>query len=146
MSNLDHPTRPLCVIGESDPFLARLLQRFAEKSGFSIKLAQTGEDVLDLAQRNKTALIILEPELPGKVRGWDAARQLSKSSPRSRIPVIICSWMKKTEAQGLVGQISAYLQKPDLRYEDFSEALKTAVKPIRKKRSRTAPTLKVSSV
>ncbi len=130
MPKLDQTNVRLCVIGESDPFLARLLQRFAEKSGMQIQLAQTGEDVLELAQRNKPDLIILDPELPGKVRGWEAAQALRASNQSSRTSVIICSWLKKTEALALVEQMSAYLQKPDLRYEDFTEALKaTGVKP-----------------
>lgn len=113
----------LCVIAESDPFLARLLQRFAEKSGLRFQLARTGDDVLELAQRRPT-LIVLDPELPGKVRGWEVAQSLRSGSQTSNIPVIICSWLKKPDVLMLVGQISAYMQKPDLSYEDFAEALK----------------------
>jgi len=147
MPNPDPTKNQLCIIGESDPFLSRLLQRFVEKSGLTIQLAQTGEDVLALAQQNKPTVIILEPELPGKVRGWEAARSLDTNSPSHRPPLIICSWMKKTEVQALVGQMSAYLQKPDLRYEDFVEALETALKPRanRRKHSGPAPARKVTS-
>jgi DNA-binding response OmpR family regulator len=147
MPKSDPTKNQLCIIGESDHFLSRLLQRFAEKSGFNIQPAQTGEDVLALAQQNKPALIILEPELPGKVRGWEAAQLLAAKSPRRRPSVIICSWMKKDEAQALIGEMSAYLQKPDLRYEDFVEALKTVSKPRvnRKKRSGITPAGKAVS-
>ena len=125
MPNLDPKNDRLCVIAESDPFLARLLQRFAEKSGMRIQLARTGDDVLELAKRSP-ALIVLDPELPGKVRGWDAAHSLRFGNQTSAIPVIIFSWLKKPDVLKLVGQISAYLQKPDLSYEDFVEALKAA--------------------
>ncbi len=120
-----HPTQPrLCVIGESDPFLARLLQRFAEKSGLKVTSARTGEDVLALAQHHRPALIILEPELPGKLRGWDVIRQLREDS--QEIPVIVCAWRKKDETLALTGPVAAYLQKPDLHYEDFVTALAAA--------------------
>jgi DNA-binding response OmpR family regulator len=135
MSSPIPPTRPLCIIGESDPFLARLLQRFAEKSGFRIQVVQTGDDVLGLIQQIKPALLILEPELPGKMRGWEVARSL-----RGSIPILICSWMNKTEVQVLIGQIPAHLQKPDLRYEDFTEALKSAEKKRNSRRKRTGAT------
>jgi DNA-binding response OmpR family regulator len=125
MPNLDPINDRLCVIAESDPFLARLLQRFAEKSGLGIQHARTGEDVLELAKR-RPGLIIIDPELPGKVRGWDAVKAIRAGSLTSSIPVIICSWLKKPEALALVGQISAYLQKPDLSYEDFVKAIKEA--------------------
>ena len=123
MPNLDQKNDRLCIIAESDPFMARLLQRFAEKSGLRTQFARTGDDVLELAIR-RPALIVLDPELPGKVRGWEIAQSLrSDSQP---IPVIICSWFNKTDVLMLVGQISAYMQKPDLSYEDFADALKVA--------------------
>jgi DNA-binding response OmpR family regulator len=126
MSTIDQANNRLCVIGESDPFLALLLQRFAEKSGLLVQFARTGEDVLDLAQREMPGLIILEPELPGKVRGWEAAEALRAGDQASQPHIILCSWLKKDEALALVGQVSAYLQKPDLRYEDFTAALEAA--------------------
>ena len=143
MPKFDPTKNPLCVIGESDPFLSRLLQRFAEKSGFKIQLAQTGDDVLALAKQNKPTLIILDPELPGKIRGWEAAQLLGTENLR-RTSVIICSWMKKDETQALVGHMSAYMQKPDLGYEDFVEILKTFPKPRvnRKKRPNAIPVRK----
>lgn len=128
MSSPVPSTRPLCIIGESDPFLARLLERFAEKSGYGIQVAQTGEDVLELIHQLSPDLLILEPELPGKVRGWEVARSLGEDRPPSRIPTLICSWMSKAEAQALLGEIPAHLHKPDLRYEDFAEALKSLKK------------------
>lgn len=116
----------LCIIGEADPFLARLLQRFAEKSGLWIKRALTGEDVLDLAHRDRPVLIILEPELPGKVRGWEAARTLWLERYTSTIPLILCTWLMESDAQALIGHRFPHLQKPDLHYKDFSTALDLA--------------------
>jgi DNA-binding response OmpR family regulator len=126
MSSLDQTNKRLCIIGESDPFLARLLGRFAEKSGLRIRSARTGEEVLHLGQRDMPTLVILEPELPGKLRGWEAARALRASDQTGAIPLIICAWLKKDEALALTGPVSAYLQKPDLHYEDFVAALAAA--------------------
>jgi CheY-like chemotaxis protein len=115
----------LCVIGEADPFLAQLLQRFAEKSGLRIQHASTGPDVLELAKRG-SAVVILDPELPGKVRGWEAAQMLRAGRQTNSTPIIFCSWLKKNDTVALAGQASAYLQKPDLSYADFIEALNAA--------------------
>ena len=126
MSISDQTNKQLCIIGESDPFLARLLGRFAEKSGLRVQSARTGEEVLHLAQRDRPVLVILEPELPGKLRGWEAARALRSSDQTGDIPLIICAWLKKDEALALAGPVSAYLQKPDLHYKDFAVALAAA--------------------
>jgi len=126
MSNSDLTNKRLCIIGESDPFLARLLQRFAEKNGLRAQSARTGEELLNLAQGDRPALGILDPELPGKIRGWEAARMLKATEETGNIPLIICAWLKKDEAMALAGQASAYLQKPDLHHEDFAAALSAA--------------------
>jgi CheY-like chemotaxis protein len=118
--------QPLCVIGESDQFLARLLQRFAEKSRMQVQFARTGEEILDLVQDRNPALIILEPELPGKTRGWEAARAIRANAHTADIAVIVCSWLEKDETLAFTGPVSAYLKKPDLHYEDFVEALLAA--------------------
>ncbi len=115
-----------CIIGEGDPFLARLLQRFAKKYGLQIKRALTGEEVLAGVHLEPLRLIILDPELPGKVRGWEAARELRADPKTQQIPVILCSWLLEADARALVGQELPYLQKPDLHFEAFSAALDQA--------------------
>lgn len=114
------------IIGEADPFLARLLRRFAEKCGFQSLHAPTGETLMDLVAQVQPALVILDPELPGKLRGWETYQQIQKNNPTCAVPIILCTWLDKDEAQILVGKPAPYLQKPDLHYEDFADLL-TAV-------------------
>jgi DNA-binding response OmpR family regulator len=59
----------MCVIGEADPVIARLLKRFAAESGLQTIVAPVGQDVVELTRHVKPALIIVEAELPGTVRG-----------------------------------------------------------------------------
>jgi DNA-binding response OmpR family regulator len=127
MPNSNSINRRLCIIGESDPFLARLLQRFAEKVGMrEVQHARTGDEVMDLVQHNRPALIIMEPELPGKLRGWEAVRLLKTGVGFADIPLMICAWLEKEEALALTGSVAAYLQKPDLHYKDFAAAVELA--------------------
>src|SRR5262245_30460770 len=123
MSISTQKSQPLCIIGESDQFLSRLLQRFAEKSGLQVQFVRTGDEILDLLQKSKPVLIILEPELPGKTRGWEAIRAIRINSQTSEIPVIVCTWLDRDDTLAFTGPVSAYLQKPDLHYEDFVAAL-----------------------
>lgn len=116
----------VCLIGESDPFVAHLLQRFAEQSGLQVVRAPVGQDLVELARQIKPVIIFLEPELPGKVRGWEAAWSLRANRETSAIPIIACSWLKEAEVQSLVGQLCGHLQKPELHYEDFVAALQAA--------------------
>jgi len=113
-----------CVIGETDPFIARLLRRFAEESGLHAVRAQVGQDVLELARQVRPEVVILEAELPGEMRGWEAVQALRADQDLCKIPVIVCSWLQEAEARRLVGDSPGYLQKPELHYDDFVKALR----------------------
>jgi len=115
-----------CVIGEADPFIGRLLRRFAEESGLQAISAQLGQEVLELVRHSKPEVIVLDAELPGDIRGWEAVRTLKSDAATSDIPVIICSWLSESEARALVGEMAGYLQKPELHLEDFAAMLKHA--------------------
>ena len=115
-----------CLIAETDPFIARLLQRFAEEGGLQPIHARVGQDDLELIHHTHPVVIILEPELPGKIRGWDIVRALRSDAEACTIPLISCSWLQEIEVAALVGEVQGNLQKPDLHYEDFVEILKRA--------------------
>lgn len=115
-----------CLVGEADPFLARLLERFGEASGLTIVRAPAGQDILFLARKLRPQVIIVEAELPGTLRGWEAIRAIKSDAALAQIPVITCSWLTPAEARELTGDTVAHLQKPDLRYEDFTRALASA--------------------
>lgn len=109
----------ICLIGESDPFIAQLLWRFSAASGLVPVQAQLGQDVLRLAQEQAPELVIIEPELPGEVRGWQAIHALRAEPGLNDIPVITCSWLQAADANALVGNSRGHLQKPELHYRDF---------------------------
>ena len=117
---------PICLIGEADPFLARLLARFCEASGLGVARAQVGEEFAALARRGHPDLIILDAELPGEQRGWEAAQALRDELNGGLAPIIVCSWLARADALTLVAGAAAYLQKPDLHYDDFEAALREA--------------------
>lgn len=116
----------LCIIAEANPFVTRLLQRFAEKKGLEVINVQVGQDILKQARRENVAVIIIDPELPGKMRGWDVVRQLRKDTETSAIPIIACSWMDESALRKLAGELNGNLLKPEIHYEDFVSALNRA--------------------
>jgi len=113
----------ICLIAESDPFIARLLDRFAQKSGLQTVHAQVGQDVLDILQETRPAVIILDPELPGKTRGWDIMNTLRLDQKLSQIPIIASTWLDESECIARFGAFNAYLHKPAPNFEMFLEAI-----------------------
>ena len=115
-----------CIIGEADPFISMLLVRFSERCGLHPVQAPLGDEVVGLAQQLRPLVIFLDCELPGSIRGWEAAQQLGADSELCRIPIIVCSWLTEQAARALIGDAVDYLQKPELHYDDLLEALRRA--------------------
>jgi len=126
VSNISGSMTRMCVIGEADPFIARLLKRFAAGSGRQTVVAPVGQDVVELTRHVKPAVVIVEAELPGTMRGWEAVRALRADREICNIPVIICSWLQEADVHALVDEVTGHLQKPELLYEDFEAALREA--------------------
>jgi DNA-binding response OmpR family regulator len=114
----------ICLIGESDPFIAQLLRRFSEESGLDPVQARVGQDVLSLAQQQPPELVIIEPDLPGKLRGWEAIDAMRREPRLRSTPVITCSWRRAADAAELVHSADGHLQKPELHYDDFLAMLR----------------------
>ena len=114
----------MCLIGEADPFIAHLLRRFAEESGLYAVRADVGQGILGLARQFAPEIIILDPDLPGKTRGWEAAAALKGDPDLCLTPIITCSWDGATEAHARLSGAAGHLQKPNLHYDDFVAALR----------------------
>jgi len=120
-------TIPLtCIIGESDPFIAQLLERFAEESGLRVMRATFSQEVLPLLSQAGPAVIVMDADLPGELRGWEVIRRLRAEPEFKSLPVISCSWMSRHKASTLMGKLAGHLKKPDLHYADFLSALHSA--------------------
>jgi uncharacterized protein YihD (DUF1040 family) len=115
-----------CLIAEADLFIVNLLLRFAKESGLQSMLARTGEEILPMVQRLKPAVLIVEPELPGEVRGWEAVRAMQIDPAIDHIAIISCSWLNRTDSCELIGDVAGHLQKPNLHYVDFVKAMVAA--------------------
>jgi CheY-like chemotaxis protein len=115
-----------CLIAETDPFIAKLLARFADACGLVPLHASAGQDVMGLARQAQPAVIILDTGLPGRLRGWQIAAALNADPELCHIPVIACAWPSDGQDALLAEGAASYLYKPDLHYADFTAALANA--------------------
>jgi CheY-like chemotaxis protein len=122
----DTGRRYRCLIAESDQFIARLLIRYAEGSDLICVRVQEGEDVLTAARQINPDVIILDAEFPGDKIGWEMMRLLKLGEDTRNISLVSCSWLTQAEVRSLVGNLAAYLQKPNISYSDFEMALQAA--------------------
>lgn len=115
-----------CLIAESDQFIAKLLLRYAEGSKLACVRARVGEDIVALARQLNPHIIIIDAEFPGDAVGWEIIRDLKSGDDTRHIALISCSWLSQAEVRSLVGNLTAYLQKPNISYDEFEIAIQAA--------------------
>ena len=64
-----------------------MLSRRLERRGFSIVVAIDGAQGMELAERERPDLILMDMSLP-VIDGWEATRRLKSAGATARIPII----------------------------------------------------------
>jgi len=117
------PQTKRCVIADADPFISRLLIRFAERSGL-IVCQYTGEqDIIGYLVENQPSVVIIDPDLPGRLKGRKIIELMKANLETRNIPIIACYWPETTDLSAFSKEIEGYLRKPDIRYPNFTQAL-----------------------
>lgn len=76
------------VIADDNPVNALIAQRALESAGFSISVASTGRDALDLIEQTKPSLVLMDLRMP-IMDGFEAMRRLRANG--NAVPVIAIS-------------------------------------------------------
>lgn len=113
------------LIIEDDEVLLRAMYLLFRKSNYTIATATDGESGLEIAERLKPNLILLDIVLP-KINGIDVLRSLKKNDITKKIPVVILSNVddarEKISAKEL--GILAYFIKADSKVEEIANFVK----------------------
>jgi DNA-binding response OmpR family regulator len=101
----------LCV--EDDINLQKSLTFILWKEGYQVLCAQTGEEALELARKERPDLILLDLILPG-IDGYKVSSILKKDPSTAEILVIIVTAKKQVEdiVRGLNHYADDYITKP----------------------------------
>lgn len=99
------------LVLEDDELFANTLEDFLEEEGFSVDIANDGEECLDLNYEKKYDLYIFDINVP-KINGLDLLKQL-KSAGDNTPTIFLTSYKDKdTLQQGFLNGCDDYLRKP----------------------------------
>ena len=101
------------LITEDNPRNMRLMEAVLRPHGYNILKAANGEEALEVAVREKPALILMDMQLP-KLSGIEVTRRLKQMSDFAYIPIVAVTAyaMKGDKEKFIEAGCDAYLSKP----------------------------------
>jgi len=114
---------------EDEFTLQKSMGEFLEKAGFKIIQALDGEIGLNLAEKEKPDLILLDLILP-KISGFEVLKRLKENKETKDIPVIILTNLEESTDVGKSLELGAttYLVKSDQSLDDVLEIIKETLR------------------
>ena len=99
------------VVIEDDHNIADLVTLYLRRDGFRVLLADDAERGLEIVDREKPALVVLDLGLPGRLDGFDVCRAIRS---RGEVPVVVLT-ARQDEVDRILGlELGAddYMTKP----------------------------------
>jgi two-component system copper resistance phosphate regulon response regulator CusR len=129
------------LIAEDERRISSFLERGLTANGFTIEIAERGDEALELARSDRFDLVILDLGLPA-MDGFDVLRELRRVN--ERVPVVILTARENVRdtVAGLEGGADDYITKPFR----FQELLARVRLRLRGERSAEATTLRVGDI
>jgi CheY-like chemotaxis protein len=120
------------LIVEDDKVLRGMYKKLLENHGYSVSMAEDGEEGLFKAVSEKPDLILLDIRMP-KMDGLTMMDNLRKSESGKTVPIIIFTNLDTNEemlVQIVRGMPTYYLVKSNTKPEMVLEKVKEILKPI----------------
>ncbi len=101
------------LVVDDSPTDVHVLTEILKTQGYSVSVAQDGEEGVAKTKADKPDLVIMDVVMPG-MSGFEATRAISKDPETSHIPVIICTTkdQETDKAWGLRQGARDYIVKP----------------------------------
>ena len=99
------------LIVEDDPAIATLLAEVASSAGYACETARSGEEAIELAEKEPPALVCLDIGLAGTADGWDVLARLKANAATADVPVIVCTSGNGRDTAASLGAAD-FLAKP----------------------------------
>jgi two-component system, OmpR family, copper resistance phosphate regulon response regulator CusR len=129
------------LVAEDERPISAFLERGLTANGFTVEIAERGDEALDLARSNRFDLVILDLGLPG-MDGLDVLHEFRRAN--ERVPVVILTARENVRdtVAGLEGGADDYITKPFR----FQELLARVRLRLRGERASTSPSIRVGDL
>ena len=103
------------LVVDDSPTEVHLLREMLTKNGFTVTVANSGEEAMTKSKTDKPDLILMDVVMQG-MSGFEATRAITRDPETANIPVIICTTkgQETDKAWGLRQGAKDYIVKPVL--------------------------------
>lgn len=117
------------LIIEDDQVISQMYRMKFESNGFTVHVANNGQDGIKAAEQNRPDLILLDMQMPG-MSGDEALSEIRKHDWGKNIPVIILTNLGEEEAPKHLRSlgIESYIVKADLTPHQVVDRVKAVLK------------------
>ena len=98
--------KPVILLAEDDKFLQRMYSIKFEKEGIDVLVASDGQKAIELLQKHKPALALIDILMP-KMDGFDVLEKIKKDESLKAIPVIMLTNLSEVEDVGRAKKLGA---------------------------------------
>ena len=113
------------MVVDDDPTMLKLAETTLRMRGFEVVTANNGQKAIEVAQRERPALIVMDlrmPEMDGKT-----AMHILKQAPETRdIPILVISGLPPEQALAGPGEAVGFLEKP-FALADLAKEIRIAI-------------------
>ncbi len=101
------------LVVDDSPTEVHLLREMLTKNGFTVTVANSGEEAMTKSKTDKPDLILMDVVMQG-MSGFEATRAITRDPETANIPVIICTTkgQETDKAWGLRQGAKDYIVKP----------------------------------
>src|SRR5438105_6631479 len=105
--------RPTILVAEDDADIRLMMSTLLGMKGYRVVVACDGQETLDVAQKERPDVILMDLQLP-RLNGFAVARFIRHSDALSRVPIVIVSAHDPAKHRNLAlaAGCNAYVQKP----------------------------------
>jgi len=124
-NNIQEKQKPRVLVVEDDIFLVNVHKKKLAKEGFEVIVAGNGNEALDLAQKNKPDIILLDLIMPMK-DGFQTLKELKANPDLKNIKVIIFSNLSQEEDKQRAMEAGAvdYIVKANVSFREIINQVK----------------------
>lgn len=101
------------LVADDEPHILRVVKDKLANAGFAVLTAMNGEEALELARREKPALVLLDVMMP-KMNGFDVCRALRSETEFQGVPILLLTarGQEIDRRMGFEAGASEYITKP----------------------------------